>query len=82
MMGTRRVLLVILFIRVILYFFIGFIIVKTGRGIKARQSLEKALFYRAFRYYVENGKDPLNVDENGDEIYDDASEGIVLDSFV
>ncbi len=35
-------------------------------------------FYRAYRYYIENGKDPLKVDEYGEDISEDATEGIVF----
>ena len=46
MMGTLGVLLVIWFIRVILYYLIGCIVVRTGRGKKVRERFKKALFYR------------------------------------
>ena len=36
------------------------------------------LYFRAFKYLIEEGKDPANVDENGDELEmdEDDSEGM------
>lgn len=41
---------------------------------------DKQNYSRAFKYLIEEGKDPANVDENGDELEmdEDDSEGMFL----
>ena len=45
---------------------------------KIKWSYKRNIYFRAFKYLIEEGKDPANVDENGDELEmdEDDSEGM------
>ena len=55
MLRTLGVLIVIWFIRVILFYFIGYIIVRTGRGKSVYESFKRSLFYRDLLFILTEG---------------------------